>query len=188
MANYASVHANSNYLENIMDLHLSTKDDFYLDKDIGKELLESGKKNNKDIKDYTLENSFTENIKNTKNINKAASIKKDEYNEIELDEYGCQSLLPPYRSTHWCESKKKCIKLKDKCEDWETDINIIIKEENERLDFDKMKLDDDSLFINNIDVYKNESVDVNRYGIIECILLVLISISLLVFLIRNHRN
>ena len=79
------------------------------------------------------------------------------------------------------------MKLNEKCKDWETDINIIIKQEKERLDLDKMKLDENSLYINNINEEVDNSVDLNEYGFIESILLLIITISLLVFLLRNHR-
>ena len=185
MAGYASVHAHSDYLENIMDPHPSPNN-FNLNDNISKELIKSGKKNNRDIKNFSLLEP-TNNVTNLKNVNNAASLEKDEYKEIELDEYGCQSLLPPHKSSHWCESEKKCMKLSEKCKDWETDINIIIKQEKERLDLDKMKLDENSLYINNINEEVDNSIDLNAYGFIESILLLVITISLLVFLLRNHR-
>jgi len=51
----------------------------------------------------------------------------------------------------------------------------------------KMKLDENSLYINNINEEVDNSVDLNAYGFIESILLLIITISLLVFLLRNHR-
>jgi len=183
MASYASIHANSNYLENIMDPQPSPNN-FNLNYDISQELINSGKKNNKDIKNFNLLKSSE---KNTQNINNSASLEKDEYKEIDLDEKGCQSFLPPHKSTHWCETSKKCMKLKDKCIDWETDINIIIKQEKERLDLDKMKLDDSSLYINNLNEDIDKSFDLNQYGFIESIVLLLITLGLLGFLVKNHR-
>jgi hypothetical protein len=185
MASYASVHANSEYLDNIMDPH-PAPNNFNLNNDISQQLINSGKKNSKDIKDFNLLEP-TKNVKDLKNINNAASLEKDEYKEIELDENGCQSFLPPHKSSHWCKSEKKCMKLNEKCKDWETDINIVIKQEKERLDLDKMKLDENSLYINNIDEDVDNSIDLNAYGFIESILLLVITISLLVFLLRNHR-
>lgn len=185
MASYASVHANSNYLENIMDSYPASNN-FNLNNNISKNLIDSGKKNSRNIKNFNLlePNKVVIDVKNSNN---AASIEKDEYQEIELDENGCQSFLPPHKSSHWCKSEKKCMKLNEKCKDWETDINIIIKQEKERLDLDKMKLDENSLYINNINEEVDNSVDLNAYGFIESILLLIITISLLVFLLRNHR-
>ena len=96
MASYASIHANSDYLDNIMDPH-PAPNNFNLNNDISQQLINSGKKNNKDIKNFNLLESSIENTKNTKNINKAASLEKDEYKEIELDDKGCQSFLPPHK-------------------------------------------------------------------------------------------
>jgi hypothetical protein len=186
MANYASVHANSNYLENIMDSHQSPNN-FNLNNDISKELMDSGRKNSKDIKNFNLLDNLNEKPKDIKNINKAATLEEDEYKEIELDENGCQSFLPPHKSSHWCESEKKCMKLSEKCTDWETDINIILKQEKERLDLDKMKIDDNSLFINTLEQETDNSIDLNQYGFIESILLLIVTLGLLIFLVRNHR-
>ena len=185
MTSYASVHANSEYLDNIIDSN-PAPNNFNLNDDISQQLLKYAKKNNRDIKNFNLLEP-TKDIKDLKNIINAASLEKDEYKEIELDENGCQSFLPPHKSSHWCKSEKKCMKLSEKCKDWETDINIIIKQEKERLDLDKMKLDENSLYINNINEDVDNSVDLNAYGFIESILLLFITISLLVFLLRNHR-
>ena len=76
------------------------------------------------------------------------------------------------------------MKLNEKCKDWETDINNLKKE---LLDIDKMNLDDTNLHINKIDVEVDDSIDLNKYGIIECILLLLTTFFLLVFLIKNHK-
>tara|TARA_Y200000002_G_C22663663_1_gene656980 strand:- start:1169 stop:1681 length:513 start_codon:yes stop_codon:yes gene_type:complete len=170
MAKYASINSASDYLENLINLNIE------------KQLIESGKKNSKNIKNFNL---LEQNeIINNKNLNKALSLEEDEYMEIELDDKGCHSYLAPNKSTHWCESKKKCVKLNEKCKDWETDINNLKKE---LLDIDKMNLDDTNLHINKIDVEVDDSIDLNKYGIIECILLLLTTFFLLVFLIKNHK-
>ena len=167
MTKYASIDSKSNYLENIVNLNIE------------KQLIDSGKKNNKNIKNFNLlENN---EIINNKNLNKALSLEKDEYKEIELDENGCQSYLPPNKSTHWCESKKKCMKLNEKCNDWETNIK------EELLDLEKMKLDNTKLHINKIEEEVDDSIDLDKYGFIECILLLLTTFLLLLFLIKNHK-
>ena len=167
MTKYASIDSKSNYLENIVNLNIE------------KQLIDSGKKNNKNIKNFNLlENN---EIINNKNLNKALSLEKDEYKEIELDENGCQSYLPPNKSTHWCESKKKCMKLDEKCNDWETNIK------EELLDLEKMKLDNTKLHINKIEEEVDDSIDLDKYGFIECILLLLTTFLLLLFLIKNHK-
>ena len=168
MTKYASIDSKSNYLENIVNLNIE------------KQLIDSGKKNNKNIKNFNLINN-NEQIINNKNLNKALSLEKDEYKEIELDQNGCQSYLPPNKSTHWCESKKKCMKLDEKCDDWETNIK------EELLDLEKMKLDNTKLHINEIEEEVDNSIDLDQYGFIECILLLIITFLLIIFLIKNHK-
>lgn len=168
MTKYASIDSKSNYLENIVNLNIE------------KQLIDSGKKNNKNIKNFDLINN-NEQIINNKNLNKALSLEKDEYKEIELDQNGCQSYLPPNKSTHWCESKKKCMKLDEKCDDWETNIK------EELLDLEKMKLDNTKLHINEIEEEVDDSIDLDQYGFIECILLLITTFLLIIFLIKNHK-
>ncbi len=168
MTKYASIDSKSNYLENIVNLNIE------------KQLIDSGKKNNKNIKNFDLINN-NEQITNNKNLNKALSLEKDEYKEIELDQNGCQSYLPPNKSTHWCESKKKCMKLDEKCDDWETNIK------EELLDLEKMKLDNTKLHINEIEEEVDNSIDLDQYGFIECILLLITTFLLIIFLIKNHK-
>lgn len=168
MTKYASIDSKSNYLENIVNLNIE------------KQLIDSGKKNNKNIKNFDLINN-NEQIINNKNLNKALSLEKDEYKEIELDQNGCQSYLPPNKSTHWCESKKKCMKLDEKCDDWETNIK------EELLDLEKMKLDNTKLHINEIEEEVDNSIDLDQYGFIECILLLITTFLLIIFLIKNHK-
>ncbi len=188
MATYASVTADSNYLENIMDSN-PAPNNFDINNDISMKLIESGKKNSRDIKNFKLLGSelLTSNLKNNNN---AASLEENEYKEIELDENGCQSYLHPTKSTHWCESQKKCLKLNEKCNDWETDINKIIKEESEKLDITKMQNQLNEMRSNLIIVDSNNEdneIDLSEYGLFEILLLVVISLSLLIFLVRNHR-
>ena len=168
MTKYASIDSKSNYLENIVNLNIE------------KQLIDSGKRNNKNIKNFDLINN-NEQIINNKNLNKALSLEKDEYKEIELDQNGCQSYLPPNKSTHWCESKKKCMKLDEKCDDWETNIK------EELLDLEKMKLDNTKLHINEIEEEVDNSIDLDQYGFIECILLLITTFLLIIFLIKNHK-
>jgi hypothetical protein len=170
MTKYASINSASDYLENIINLNIENQ------------LIESGKKNNRNIKNFNLLEP-NEEINNNKNLNKALSLEKDEYKEIELDENGCQSYLPPNKSTHWCESEKKCMKLNEKCKDWETDINNIKKE---LLDIDKMESEINKLNINKIEEEDN-IIDLDNYGLIECILLLLTTLFLLLFLIKTHK-
>jgi hypothetical protein len=167
MTKYASIDSKSNYLENIVNLNIE------------KQLIDSGKKNNKNIKNFDLLEH--NEIINNKNLNKALSLEKDEYKEIELDQNGCQSYLPPNKSTHWCESKKKCMKLDEKCDDWETNIK------EELLDLEKMKLDNTKLHLNEIEEEVDNSIDLDQYGFIECILLLITTFLLIIFLIKNHK-
>ena len=187
MATYASVTADSNYLENIMNSNPSPNN-FDTNNDISMKLIDSGMKNNRDIKNFELLDSelLTTNLKNNY---KAATLEKDEYKEIELDENGCQSYLHPSKSTHWCESQNKCLKLNEKCDDWETDIDKIIKEENEKLDIIKMQtqLNEMRSNLKILDSNENNEADFSEYGLFEILLLVGISLSLLIFLVRNHR-
>ena len=123
MSKYA-LYDENNKNTDIIPSHFDYAKNFDLNNNLTKELLESGKKNNKDIKNYTLIDSFKENNKNTKNVNKAANVNKEDIEDIKLDEYGCKSLLHPLKSTHWCKSLKKCMKLTDKCGDWESNNEI----------------------------------------------------------------
>ena len=189
MATYASVTADSNYLENIMESN-PAPNNFDINNDISMKLIDSGKKNSRDVKNFKLLDSELLTSSNLKNNNNAAALEKDEYKEIELDEYGCQSYLHPTKSTHWCESKKKCLKLSEKCSDWETDIDKIIKEESEKLDIVKMQNQLNEMRSNLVIVNSNNEdneIDLSEYGLFEILLLVVISLSLLIFLMRNHR-
>ena len=73
------------------------------------------------------------------------------------------------------------MKLDEKCDDWETNIK------EELLDLEKMKLDNTKLHINEIEEEVDNSIDLDQYGFIECILLLITTFLLIIFLIKNHK-
>jgi hypothetical protein len=50
-----------------------------------------------------------------------------------------------------------------------------------------MKLDNTKLHLNEIEEEVDNSIDLDQYGFIECILLLITTFLLIIFLIKNHK-